>query len=310
MMGKRKVVKILLSVITVLIVGLFMTNTEALAAAKNDNILVVYFSVPETTRAGNMSEEEENSTVVVNGRVLGNTQYAAQIIQRNTGGNIFRIEPERPYTTNHDRLVAQASREQSRNARPAISRRIRNIDKYDTIFIGYPNWWGDMPMIMYTFLEGYDLSGKTIIPFITHGGSGFSDTISTIARLQPRAEVIRNGYSISRDNMNRAEAGIKRWLNRLGYSNSNNSTAARLRRITLNRTRRTMRVGSRFTLRVRKVPTRARGTFRWRSSNRSVATVSSRGVVRARRRGRVRITVTSRSNPRIRAVCRITVRGR
>ena len=179
--------------------------------------LVVYFSMPETTEPDGMTEEEENSTVVINGEVLGNTQYVAYIIQENTGADIFRIEPETPYPTDHDTLVDLAAEEQDNDARPALKATINNLDQYDTIFIGYPNWWGDMPMILYSFFDEHDFSGKTIIPFNTHGGSGFSNTISTIAELEPEATVNENGFTVSRDYVQDAEQDIVGWLNELGY---------------------------------------------------------------------------------------------
>lgn len=164
--------------------------------------LVVYFSLPETTDPDNMTMEEANSTVVIDGKVLGNTQYMAYVIQDTVGANIFRIIPETPYPVDHGTLVDQAKDEQNQNARPAIRDEIlaEEFARYDTVFVGYPNWWGDMPMILYTFFENHDFSGKTIIPFNTHGGSGFSQTISTIRSLEPNATV-DNGLSISRNNM-------------------------------------------------------------------------------------------------------------
>lgn len=187
------------------------TNTDS-------NVLIVYFSMPETTNTENMSEDEDNSVVLINGEVLGNTQYVAYVIQKNTGANIFRIEPETPYTTDHDMLVDQAKEEQNQSYRPVIKEQVENIERYDTIFLGYPNWWGDMPMILYSFLEEYDLSGKTIIPFNTHGGSGFSNTISTIEDLQPNASVNEDGFTVSRDNVQEAEPEIIAWLNELEFS--------------------------------------------------------------------------------------------
>lgn len=185
--------------------------------------LVVYFSMPETTDPNNMTQEEDNSVVVIDGEVLGNTQYVAYVIQENTGADIFRIEPEIPYTTNHQDLVNLASDEKEQSARPAIKDHVDNMDKYNTIFIGYPNWWGDMPMILYTFFDEYDLSGKTVIPFNTHGGSGFSNTISTIANLEPDAEVNNNGFTVSRDNVEEAESDIVSWLEELGYTAEKNA---------------------------------------------------------------------------------------
>lgn len=185
------------------------------ASATGNKSLVVYFSMPETTSPDNMTTEEENSTVVINGEVLGNTQYVAGIIQRNTGADMFRIEAKTPYPTSHEALVDLAKEEQNNNARPELNATIENLDQYDTIFIGYPNWWGDMPMILYTFFDEHDFSGKTIIPFNTHGGSSFSGTISTIAKLEPNATVHENGFSVSRNQVQDAEADIISWLSKL-----------------------------------------------------------------------------------------------
>ena len=184
------------------------------ADQKESKSLVVYFSMPETTTADNMTQEEDNSTVVIDGEVLGNTQYMAYVIAENTGADIFRIEPETPYPTDHETLVDLAAEEQDTNARPAVKNQIENLADYDTVFLGYPNWWGDMPMILYTFLEQYDLSGKTVIPFNTHGGSGFSDTIDSIRELEPDANVLE-GLSISRNHIQDAEDEIIDWVNGL-----------------------------------------------------------------------------------------------
>lgn len=198
-------------------------NAPAPAAAKPTSpgagkYLVVYFSLPETAEPQNMTREEANSTVVIDGKVLGNTQYVARVIQAKTGADSFRIEPQTPYPLDHKTLVAQAKEEQQQSLRPAIKETMQNLDAYDTVFLGYPNWWGDMPMILYTFLETYDLSGKTIVPFNTHGGSGFSDTISAIQKLQPNAVVNRNGFTVSRDDVQAAEPEIVAWLNKLSYA--------------------------------------------------------------------------------------------
>ena len=174
--------------------------------------LVVYFSMPETDNAENMTEEEDNSVVVIDGEVLGNTQYMANVIAEHTGSDIFRIEPMIPYPTDHETLVDIASEEQDENARPAIQESIENLDDYDVIYVGYPIWWSDMPMILYTFFDEYDLSGKTIVPFSTHGGSGFAGTIDIIEELEPDATVIENGLTISRDDIENAESDIITWV--------------------------------------------------------------------------------------------------
>ena len=178
--------------------------------------LVVYFSMPETDDAENMTEEEDNSVVVMDGEVLGNTQYMANVIAEHTDSDIFRIEPETPYPTDHETLVDIASEEREENARPAIDGNIGNLDDYDVIYVGYPIWWSDMPMILYTFFDEYDLSGKTIVPFGTHGGSGFAGTIDAIAELEPNANVIEDGLTISRDDIEDAESDIIAWVENIG----------------------------------------------------------------------------------------------
>ncbi|HWR06543.1 flavodoxin [Sporomusa sp.] len=191
---------------------------EAPAASKDGKkALVVYFSMPETTNPNNMNQEEANSTVVVGGEVLGNTQYVAYLIQKNTGADIFRIEPKTPYPTNHRTLVDMAKAEQNNKARPELASTIQNLGQYDVVFLGYPNWWADMPMILYSFLESHDLSGKTIIPFNTHGGSGLSGTVSTIAALQPNANVIKNGFTVSRNTVQNCADDVTAWVKDLGY---------------------------------------------------------------------------------------------
>ena len=194
-------------------------NTLDLNLSENDvnenqeaHSLVVYFSMPETDNAENMTEEEDNSVVVIDGEVLGNTQYMANVIAEHTRSDIFRIEPMTPYPTDHETLVDIASEEQDENARPAIQESIENLDDYDVIYVGYPIWWSDMPMILYTFFDEYDLSGKTIVPFSTHGGSGFAGTIDIIEELEPDATVIENGLTISRDDIENAESDIITWV--------------------------------------------------------------------------------------------------
>ena len=110
------------------------------AKAADGKTLVVYFSVPETDSAENMNAEEENSTVVIDGEVLGNTQYVAYVIQENTGADIFRIEPTTPYPMDHAELEEVATEEKSNDAMPEIAAEVENIEQYDTVFLGYPNW--------------------------------------------------------------------------------------------------------------------------------------------------------------------------
>ncbi len=189
-------------------------SAQTAPAAQASRSLVVYFSMPETTNADNMTREEDNSVVVINGQVLGNTQYMASVIQETAGADLFRIEPKTPYPTDHTTLVDLASEEQDANARPEIAAQIENFDQYDTVYVGYPIWWSDMPMILYTFFDTYDFSGKTIVPFSTHGGSSFAGTPAKIAQLEPNATLL-DGLTISRDNIQDARQEIVDWVNGL-----------------------------------------------------------------------------------------------
>ncbi|CUX74393.1 flavodoxin [Enterocloster clostridioformis] len=195
------------------------TSTEAASdlSSAEQKMLVVYFSVPETTSADNMTDEEDYSTYVRNGEVLGNVQYVAYLIQENTGADIFRIEPTTAYPMNHAELEAVATQEKRDGAFPEIAAQIENFDQYDTVFVGFPNWYADMPRILYSLFENYNFSGKTIVPFVVSGGSGFSGSIGTITELEPDATVIRDGYSITRTRIEDAESGVADWLNGLGY---------------------------------------------------------------------------------------------
>ena len=140
----------------------------------------------------------------------GNTEAVAQEIQAQTGADLFEIVPAEPYTDDYDELLDIAQEEQSSDARPAIAETV-DLSGYDTVFLGFPNWWGDMPMILYTFLDEYDLSGKTIAPFNTSGGSGFSGSLDTIAEMEPDAE-ITEGISLGSEEAEDCADKVAEWL--------------------------------------------------------------------------------------------------
>lgn len=103
---------------------------------------------------------------------VGNTEQAARILEKITGADMFKIEPVQPYSKDYNICISQAQEDQLRNARPELTHYPESIDQYDVIYLGYPNYWGTMPMQVFTFLEHFDFSGKTICPFCTHEGSG------------------------------------------------------------------------------------------------------------------------------------------
>lgn len=121
------------------------------------------------------------------------------------------------YSGDIGELIDFAAEEQDENARPELTSHIENLDEYDTIFIGYPTWWYDLPMVMYSFFDEYDFSGKTIIPFNTHNGSRFSDTIDTIQELEPNAAVITEGLTVHESDVDKADEDVVQWLREIGY---------------------------------------------------------------------------------------------
>lgn len=189
---------------------------DAGAEAAGSSILIAYFTMPEDVDPAGADAVAGASIVVRDGEILGNVEYMAQTIQQAVGGDLLRIETAEEYPLEHEALVDFAAEEQEAGARPELATQIENLEQYDTIFLGYPNWWGDMPQALYTFLESYDLSGKTIIPFCPHGGSGFSRTQSTIAELQPEATVREDGLAISRNDVADSAEQVTAWAKGLG----------------------------------------------------------------------------------------------
>ena len=192
------------------------TDAPAEGAAAGSSILIAYFTMPEDVDPAGADAVSGASIVVRDGEILGNVEYMAQTIQQAVGGDLLRIETVEEYPLEHEALVDFAAEEQEAGARPALATQIENLEQYDTIFLGYPNWWGDMPQALYTFLESYDLSGKTIIPFCPHGGSGFSRTQSTIAELQPNATVREDGLTLSRNDVADSAEQVTAWAQGLG----------------------------------------------------------------------------------------------
>lgn len=133
------------------------------------------------------------------------------------GGDLFSIRTSVVYPADGGELIDYAAQEQEENARPELTTHIENLDGYDTIFIGYPNWWADLPMAVYSFFDEYDFSGKTIIPFNVHNGSRFSRTIQTIQELEPDATVLEDGFTVSKQTVAEAAEDVAAWLEGLGY---------------------------------------------------------------------------------------------
>lgn len=200
------------------------SNSESTAdnsAEQSDNsptpdnkILIAYFTAAENSGVDAVASA---SYSMVNGEPVGRLRAIANMIQTETGGELFSIRTSVVYPADGGELIDYAAEEQREDARPELTSHIADLDKYDTIFVGYPNWWADLPQVMYSFFDEYDFSGKTIIPFNVHNGSRLSGTVGTIAELEPNANVITDAFTISERNVPKAVAEVKEWLDGLEY---------------------------------------------------------------------------------------------
>lgn len=142
---------------------------------------------------------------------VGNTEIVAGMIRDITGADMFKIDMVQPYSKVYDECIAQAKEDQRNKARPELKSYPDSIDGYDTIYLGFPNYWGTMPMAVFAFLERYDFSGKTIRPFCTHEGSGFGSSLSDLKRECPGAEIGR-GLSIQGGSVRGARGQVEKWV--------------------------------------------------------------------------------------------------
>lgn len=193
-------------------------EAESSEAGAQSSLLVAYFSYAENAALpDNVDASASASIQPWNGALTGNTGVVADMIAQATGADLFSIRTVEQYPDTYDATLDQGQQEQSDGARPELATHLENLDSYDTIFLGFPNWWGDMPMAVYTFLDEVDLSGKTVIPFVTSGGSGFSNTISTIQQMEPQATV-QEGLSIGASSATGAQQQVESWLSELGLA--------------------------------------------------------------------------------------------
>ena len=182
-------------------------STPEKTSAADKKILVVYFSrTGEEYAVGNITK--------------GNTEIVAEYIAQKIGADIFEIKPAKPYPDAYEPCTEIAKQELESNARPALEKNIDSLAQYDTIFIGYPIWWSALPRVVVTFLEANDFSGKTIIPFCTHGGSGLAGTEKEISDACPNAKVL-DGLAVvgksAQENFPAVQKDVDAWLKNHGY---------------------------------------------------------------------------------------------
>lgn len=208
---KKRILQLFTSVLFVLaLVACSSSSNQRNSSAPEGKILIVYF----TPANSDTSDVKTSATPRVDNE-SSIAYFANQIHETVDDADIAKITPTEAYPTDYDATADQAQQENEDDARPTF---ILDVDPedYDVIFIGYPIWWNEMPMIMDTFFDTYDFSGKTIIPFNTHAGSGDGGTYDDIANLEPDATIL-NGLAIAGDDIGDSNDQIKEWLEDLGY---------------------------------------------------------------------------------------------
>ena len=170
---------------------------------KKAKVLIVFFShAGENYNVGNIK--------------VGNTKLVADEIQKVTGGDEFEIVANKNYDLPYNDLVNVAKEETEKGEKPSFKGEIKNIDDYDTVFIGGPIWWGTYPRVMFTFFDKYDLNGKTIIPFSTHEGSGLGSVVEDLKTLYPNA-TFKEAFSIYGTETRKDLSKVDKWLKRLDF---------------------------------------------------------------------------------------------
>ena len=159
--------------------------------------------------------ERENKMLIVFYSHTGNAKFVSEQIQALTGADVFELAPVDPYPEEVAATIERASQERESGILPSLVGRIDNFADYDIIFLGSPNWFGTLSLPVLSFLDSYDLSGKTIAPFITFGGGGLMNTITDLKMLSPNA-IILEGFGVSRDGVKNSQSDIAQWLERIG----------------------------------------------------------------------------------------------
>lgn len=193
-------------------------NINALNISNTQNkILIAYFTWSDNTVVENPNSIDVDAETSASVLSPVNAELIANWIAEETGGDLFSIKTQNKYSSDYDECLNQARKERDNNERPALVERVNNIDDYDVIFLGFPNWWYTCPMAVFTFVESYDLSGKTIIPFCTHGTGGLSRTIRDLKNLLPENCEVLEPIGVYRPEVKNSKSKVLDWLRKLGY---------------------------------------------------------------------------------------------
>ena len=181
---------------------------------RTDNVLVAYFSWADNAVLADDVDAVASPSVIP----PGNVQQLAGWVQEETGGDLFSIRVTDPYPSDWDECLTRANQERGDNARPELVENVDNLEQYDTVFLGYPNWWYGVPMALLSFLEQNDLSGKEVYLFCSHGTGGLANSVELITEAAPGAVLSENIFDCYEEEASSSEDAIRDWVNSLGYS--------------------------------------------------------------------------------------------
>ncbi len=193
-------------------------ETEDFSAEQSDsNILIAYFTWAENTQVENPDEVDVDATTSASVLLPGNTAKMAGWIQQKVGGDLFSIVVSEPYSSDYDECLNRAADEKAEDARPELVNYIDNMDDYDVVFLGFPNWWYTAPMAIFSFIKEYDFSGKTVVPFCAHGTAGLASSIEDITAALPDSAEVLEPIGVYRPDIDSAQPVINEWLEGLGF---------------------------------------------------------------------------------------------
>lgn len=179
-----------------------------------NHILVAYFSWADNAILADDVDAVASPSVIP----PGNVQQLAEWVQEETGGDLFSIQVTDPYPSDWDECLARANEERGDNARPELVENVENLDQYDTVFLGYPNWWYGVPMALLSFLEQNDLSGKDVYLFCSHGTGGLARSVEQITETAPEAVISDNVFDCYEEDAASSQEDIQSWVEGLGFA--------------------------------------------------------------------------------------------
>ena len=188
------------------------TVSQSSGETGNSNILIAYFTWADNTVVEDPSSVDVDATTSASVLAPGNAAKLASWIQQEVGGDLHSIVVEEPYSSDYDECLDRAADEKADNARPALASHVDNMEDYDIVFLGFPNWWYTLPMPVLTFVEEYDWSGKTVVPFVTHGTGGLSSTIRDLTAALPEDATILEPIGVYRPEVDDSQSAVQEWI--------------------------------------------------------------------------------------------------